>query len=687
MGNGSECGAERRVARAARGELLRLRDDEGGLTTVAVAVALLLCLTLVFSAASAGWVASRSSEIQRVADAAAMAGENSVAAFSTIAQVLDACVLSMGLAGIVTYGAGIVASCVPGLTAVGAQMCSAADAVLEARSSLARTAASGLERLESALPLLVVANSASCVEANSAGGASYEGCALPLPTSSQSDFSALEREVGDEGLSDLSEQMRESSRETADAEARADEALRRGWDADCGSRPYCLRERAASLAGLAASENPDYPSPAGWTFGAALLRARSYYAARLAAERVEGSDAEELTDAACRRAFYAFALSEVMAGSYAESPDGTVSADLPRLPRNAEETRASALYGQASWPCTDEGAGRTLHCSLDCPGATGEPSGVASLEELDAGSVLPCDACRMDVGDLGRVASASTSIPNGFEHHWRTVVDASEDYERARADLAAAQGRTRELAELGEEGFERALGQLGERPTLCPPGAWGCVAVVARDGGEGVPTELTEAFLSSAELPAGAAVSAATLAPDEATADNNVLSSFFDALGAGDSLLGGAADGVTELWGRLLVGYGSAYGNVAEAGGEFLDGLDGVLGGSVGSWLREQLKGVLRDAGLEPVDMRLRKPVLVSTQDVLDQAGLERVSTVRELVGSLPDSASALDFARAAGLRLVEGVGGSLTVAEVEIPGTGLSIPLTVDLSGLGAAS
>ncbi|HBO62067.1 MAG TPA: hypothetical protein DD645_05325 [Olsenella sp.] len=211
--------------------------------------------------------------------------------------------------------------------------------------------------------------------------------------------------------------------------------------------------------------------------------------------------------------------------------------------------------------------------------------------------------------------------------------------------------------------------------------------MVARDGGEGVPTELTEAFLSSAELPAGAAVSAATLAPDEATADNNVLSSFFDALGAGDSLLGGAADGVMELWGRLLVGYGSAYGNVAEAGGEFLDGLDGVLGGSVGSWLREQLKGVLRDAGLEPVDMRLRKPVLVSTQDVLDQAGLERVSTVRELVGSLPDSASALDFARAAGLRLVEGVGGSLTVAEVEIPGTGLSIPLTVDLSGLGAAS
>ena len=41
--------------------------------TVAVAVSLLLSLTLVFAAASAGWVASRSSEVQDVADAAALA--------------------------------------------------------------------------------------------------------------------------------------------------------------------------------------------------------------------------------------------------------------------------------------------------------------------------------------------------------------------------------------------------------------------------------------------------------------------------------------------------------------------------------------------------------------------------------------------------------------------------------------
>ena len=212
--------------------------------------------------------------------------------------------------------------------------------------------------------------------------------------------------------------------------------------------------------------------------------------------------------------------------------------------------------------------------------------------------------------------------------------------------------------------------------------------MVSRQGGTVVPTELTTSFLESAELPAGAAVSAATLAPDEATAENNVLSSFFDSLSAHDSALGGALDGVMELWGGLLVGYGSAYGRVAEVGGAFLDDLDGVLGGSVGEWLRGQLKGVMRDLGLEPADMRLRKPVLTNTQNVLDRGGYEQVSTIREFVAALPDSPSALDFARAMGIELENTVGGgTFTVAELTVPGTDWSIPLEVDLSALGMAS
>ena len=87
--------------------------DDGGYTTVAMAVALLVCLTLVFSAASAEWAMARSAEVQEVADASALAGSNCVAAFSTVYQVLDACVLSLGLSGVMVLGAGMVVSSIP----------------------------------------------------------------------------------------------------------------------------------------------------------------------------------------------------------------------------------------------------------------------------------------------------------------------------------------------------------------------------------------------------------------------------------------------------------------------------------------------------------------------------------------------------------------------------------------------
>lgn len=681
---GSESGADGRAP-----ALSLFRDDEGGFTTVAMAVSLVLSLTLVFASASALWVGGRSSEVQRVADAGAMAGQNAVSAFSTVVQVLDACSLSMGLTGLVVLGAGLVVSCVPGLSATGAQITSAGGRIIDARRDFVRSASEGVERLEATLPLLVVANSASCVAANSQGGVSYSGCALPLPAESASDFSALRADVDEGRLEELSEGMREASDDQAEARARADEAAERGWRADCVPSPRCLRERASSLAGLSGAANPDYPTVEGWTFAVPLLRARRYYAARLAAEVVGGSTAEEITDSACRRAFYEYALEEVEAGSYVENADGSVSVDLPSLPRNTDQTRGTELYTDSMWPCTVEGGARTLHSSLLCPGATGAASGTASLAELEAGALSPCGECRMDVVDMGRVASASTSIDNGFEYHWRKIVEASEDYEAARRDEAEARARAQELAEEGEGAFAEAMEALAVgRPKICPPGAWGCVAVVSRGESTAVPAELTSAFLTSAELPEGAAVSAAVLAPDESTAENNVLSRFLDSLVAGDSALGGVLDGVMDLWGSLLVGYGSAYGSVAEAGGEFLDGLDGVLGGTVGSWLKGRLKQVMSDLGLEPVDMRLRKPVLTNTQDVLDQSGLEQLSTVRSLLRALPASGtSAEDFARSVGYWLSDEVGGDLTVAELPIPGTDVSIPLTIDLSDLGAAA
>ena len=331
-------------------------DDEGGYTTVAVALALLVSLSLVFAAASAQWVGARSSEVQEVADAAALSGQNAVAAYATVAQVLDACVLSMGLAGFVTCGAGLAVSCVPGLASAGASMTRAGSRVLETRRTFSRRACEGLRKLEGLLPALVVANSGSCVRANSREGLDYVGCAVPVPLESQSDFGALLDEAEGDALSDLVDQLGAEASKAEEARGRAEDALRRGWEADCATVPYCLRERAKSLAGLSDGQNPDYASPEAWTFGAPLLRARRYYAARLGSAMLEGRDPEEMTDAACRRAFYEFALGEARRGEYAEMPDGTAVVNLPALPRNAEQTRDTELFTKAMWPTSaDEG--------------------------------------------------------------------------------------------------------------------------------------------------------------------------------------------------------------------------------------------------------------------------------------------------------------------------------------------
>lgn len=51
----------------------------------------------------------------------------------------------------------------------------------------------------------------------------------------------------------------------------------------------------------------------------------------------------------------------------------------------------------------------------------------------------------------------------------------------------------------------------------------------------------------------------------------------------------------------------------------------------------------------------------------------------------LPDATTPYEFVRSLGVELTDGAsGGRVTVADLEIPGTGVSVPLTIDLSALG---
>ena len=345
--------------------------DEEGYTTVAVATALLVSLSLVFCVASVQWTLSKSADIQGVADASALAGSNAVSSFYTIAQVTDACVLSMGLAGFVVMGSGLVAAAIPGAQNLSDELLDKGSKLLDARNKFARSAARGLQTLEKTLPGIVAAKSWSCAKANSAGGTDYVGVALPLPTDSLSDYSALSEEVEASDVPDAARRLQDATRESEDAKRRADESRVRAWTADCVDAPRCMMSRAQDLAGLAAVQNPYAPSAESWSFGMAIQRSRAYYGARLEKEAPLSGDIEEITNSACREAFYRYAFDEVNAAWYMEGEDGSVDLYVPHLARNANEMRATWLYDEVRWPCTDENGQVVLHSDLTCPGATG----------------------------------------------------------------------------------------------------------------------------------------------------------------------------------------------------------------------------------------------------------------------------------------------------------------------------
>ena len=695
--SGLRSGAERRRTGLADG--VGLFADEEGATTLAAAVAILVSLALVFGMAAVEWVSSRSADIQAVADAGALAGMNVVAGYATTAQMVDAFVLSMGLVGMTTLAAGLVLSAIPLLDSLGPPVVETALTVFDVRSQVATSAAEGLRELEGVVPYLVMANSLATVGANSGDGGTYFGVASPLPFNGSSDFGTLSEDDVVDKVEDAQEKGDEVDavmRRAAQAKAEADEALERGWYADCGG-DVNLRERAGTLAGLPGWSNPNYPASTGWNFGVPILRARAYYQQRLALEApLDGSPAET-TRSVARAKFYSYALEQVNQSSFHENEDGTTSCDLRDLPQNTSDVRLTTLYTEAVWPCTEEGQGRTLHSFAGCPGAAGASSGTASLADLEVGACLECPVCAFTVVDIGRAPAASTSIDNGFEHYWREVVEASEDYEAKRAEQAALEAEAKAASEEAANSFEEALERLSvARVELSPPGRYGCVCIVSDGATHESPDGLVTPVSSSAEVPPRFAVSGAVLARDGGTYGANVFASFFDGLASREGFVGDASsvlDGAMTAWGDALVAYGDAY-------AAFSNMLDGALSklsdfgmGSVSTWLRQALQSIVSFTGMQPADLSLKKPVLANTVDIANGAGVERYGELRALVMALQslESTSGVGGTVSSLATYVYSLTGSdkVTVAKFALPLTGEVVTLDVDLQwlmGLGSS-
>lgn len=447
--------------------------EDGAYTTVASACAMLVVLSLLFSSSLAIWSASRAGDVQVGADATALAGENVVSSYHTAATVLDACALSLGLAGFTMTGAGMVGLFVPGGQGLARETLDAAMRVFDMRDSFISSASSGLKRVEGSLPFLIAANAARACDAQGSERVGYRGTAFAVPTTSASEFPAIEGEGIDTGgleqaCSGLEEAAAELERISEEAATRKEEA----WVADCGAPGRNMQERAGSLSGLSAAENPDFASSITWDPEFALARARAYYRWRCDNDKPEGSSVEARADAAARRAFYRYALGHLDEARVVDDGEEAYTT-LEFLPRNSDDVRGTLLYTEEAWPTSMEAHGRTLHFDESCPGARGALGGPASLSSLENGTILECPTCRFGVDDLGRAPAASTSIDNGFEYHLRAFTKALWEYLEAKGRQNEAEAAARGDAERAADAFDRAMATLeGKRPRIAPPGSF-----------------------------------------------------------------------------------------------------------------------------------------------------------------------------------------------------------------------
>ncbi len=668
--------------------------DERGFTSVDMAVALLLTLALLFSTAQVYRLNSASAEIQEVADVAALAAESEVADFIWAARKADAVVLTMTLVALSLYGVGVVALCLPVADTLAPKVLEMAGKVLKARNSFAEKAAEGLNKLQEALPFVAAAKAAATASANNGTGvaeASYQAIALLVP--SEGEPIEVPGAEGVEGLVDAIDQqvpaIQQASAEAEEAAQKANEAKERGWRSDCGAQPaYCQYERAATLANLPESDNPLYRSVDAWSFAVALKRAQAYYAARLAQEAPESGSVEERARSALRKRFYAYASQELARG-YVHDSEASFDAFFPELFCNTDQLRSTPLYTEAAYPVTGAGASQTMHAWSGCPKAAGAAR-LGSVAQLEAGGYASCGACGFTVASLGNVAAASTSIDNGFEHHYREVARAAADYERARAELdplvREVQSRAEPLLEQCAD-LVKALGNV--RIEAHPPGRNGAVALVANIAPMAAETGFESAFVASGyTLGARAAVAGATLLDDERNHGSEVMAEWSEGYAQEYGQHTGPAGMAYDLWTWLL----AVYGDGQQA---LIDGVEDVLGGlplasesGLGRWAAGALTGLFETAGLQPADMDNPKPVLVNTAYVAE-AGSDGFAVryaalqarARSMAGSSTDLfTSVVDSMESGAYEAIEQVGDGLKVAELEFPVGGMTVPIKLVL-------
>lgn len=612
-------------------------EADGGFTTVGMVLALLVTLALLFSAAKVYKINSVAADVQNVADAAALAAENQVASFYIVAQVCDAVVLSLSLSAAITAGAGAVALCVPGGQALASRLLDASADIAHARQSFAEGAADRLNAIQDLLPYFAAVQASQVAQANNDDYARYFGIAFLAPEAGAPiDFGSIDeatRAIDD--LRERQDQVAQAAAHAEEASKRAQESKERAWRADCGNAPgFCMYERAEKLAGLSGARNPLFSRVDTWSFAVALERARAYYSERQARERPLGNGADEGANSALRARFYAYAVKE-LGGAYVREAGDAFEVYLPLLPANTDEMRATDLFTEQVYPVTAAGDGtRTMHAWQGCPACGGDALvGTGSVADLETGGYAVCPDCAFTPASLGSVAAASTSIENGFEHWYRIVAEEAGVYARERAEADAAKREVQGPL----EAFSQVLGDVtkqaaAQRIHVAPPGSIGAVALVA-DVHEVAGDDLFPSSFVGEPTALGArvALSAATLARDDTSETENVITSLLDNVDADAVGIAGAPKLVLDLWSTLLGSYTRGHDAALDAVRQIGDAVPIKAGASgLGTWAAQKIETLVDDAGFEPAELAAWKPVTVNSWHVVGADGSKPMAALAQ---------------------------------------------------------
>ncbi len=654
--------------------------DERGITSVGMAVALFVSVALIFSGAQLYRVHSAAAEVQEVADACALAADNEVAGFQVIADTCDAVCLSLTLLTVSLYGLGLVAACVPPAESVSVKLIDFAHQTAEKRDSFYDLACQGLNAAQEALPAVASFNALRVAQANDAGAmeADHVGTAILVPEDGVELGQRQDDGLGDAGdaIDSQVQGIRDTAREAEEAAKKANEAKERGFQQDCGADPaYCMRERAASLASLPDGQNPMFSSVDAWSFSVALERARAYYHSRLAQWHLEGASVEAQADSVIRKRFYQYACDE-LEDAYVKDDEQGFSARLPHLFRNTDEMRATPLYTEAIYPVTMLDGKQTMHAWGGCPraAAAARQGSVAELES-NRGSFDRCPECEFVPSSVGAVASASTSIANGFENHYEAMRQACEDYQEARG---IADPLAQEVKAQVQPLLDALISVLGNAQAFRihaePPGREGVVGLVVNRSCNQADEGFQSAFVDSGlSMGARVGISAATTIEDGQESAGAMITETLETWGSGGGV-GAAASAASGMWMSLLRSYENGQDALVDAVEQGLGSFSQSTASGLGRWASNALTDVVEAAGLEPADTRCLKPVILDSGYVA-QVGTSAVCVnflkAKEAAqrGSVPSTSFASVALRGIGLGLNDqSAGDGFRIARVELP-------------------